>query len=91
MKKKITITILLIALIILSFVMGKHYNINQHTFQNVAIYYSNNEESYLIDEDGVRYDVDFDCPNDTTIFVTYNNQNTVTRLDDIPIDFEIIK
>ncbi|MDF2615374.1 MAG: hypothetical protein K0Q47_29 [Sedimentibacter sp.] len=74
------------ALITTHYVSAKEKEI--HTFENVAIYYS---EGYIIDEDGDRFEVKFDCPNDTVISVTYDNQNTVTRLDDIPIRFEILK
>lgn len=61
-----------------------------HTFQNVAIYYSD-DNGYIIDEDGRRFDVDFDCKNESVIFVTYDNKNTVMRLDDEVISYEIIK
>ena len=61
-----------------------------HTFQNVAIYYSD-DKGYIIDEDGRRFDVNFECKNEAVIFVTYDNKNTVMRLDDEVISYEIIK
>lgn len=62
-----------------------------HTFQNVAIYYHNSKESYLIDEDGEIFNIDFPIKNNSVILVTYDNKNTVTRLDDEPIAYEILK
>jgi len=58
-----------------------------HTFQNVAIY----NNGVLTDEDGEVFKKDFNVPNDSVVLVTYNNKNTVTRLDDEPISAEIVK
>ena len=60
-----------------------------HTFCNVAIYYSK-DGGYIVDEDGERFDIDFNITNESVIFVTYDNKNTVTRFDDEPIKYEIL-
>lgn len=86
--KATIITLLVVFLLPINMAEAKTKVKYIHTFQNVAIYYS---KGYLIDEDGEKFIIDFDCPNNTVILVTYDNKNTVTRLDDMPINFKILK
>lgn len=61
-----------------------------HTFENVAIYYTA-DNGYIVDEDGRRFDVDFDeLPDQAVLEVTYDNKGTVTRLDDKPISYVLL-
>ncbi len=88
MKKAL---VMAMSIITLSGLFGSSVSAHElHTFQNVAIYYTA-QGGYLVDEDGERFDVDFDIPDNTLVLVTYDNKNTVTRFDDVPIKVEIIK
>jgi hypothetical protein len=57
-----------------------------HTYQNVAIY----NNGVLTDEDGEVFLKDFDILNNSTVLVTYDNNNTSFRTDDEPINVKVI-
>lgn len=55
----------------------------QRTFKSVATYYCTANDSYIIDDlDGNIYDANFNVANGTKCNVVYDNNNTLTRLDD---------
>lgn len=83
-KATVIITVSAISLFI-GFSVGKS-QVN-HTYQNVAVY----NNGVLTDEDGEIFKKDFDIPNDSTVWVTYDNNNTSFRDDDEPISVKVLK
>ena len=58
-----------------------------HEYSNIATYV----DGVLVDEDGQVFQKDFDVPNHSVVYVTYNNKGTVIRKDDEPIKVEFVE
>ena len=73
------------ALFISGLIIGR--NTTYHEYSNIATYI----DGVLVDEDGHIFQGEFDAPDHSVVYVTYDNKGTVTRLDDEPIDVEFVE